>query len=67
MACALGSPQPVPSIKPVAASQVGAPIHISEWKTDPAWTRNGSHPSVGTLSGEICTAVLVATMPIEAS
>jgi hypothetical protein len=53
MACALGSPQPVPRVELLAASQVGAPIHISEWKADPAWTRNGFHPSLGTLNGEI--------------
>jgi hypothetical protein len=53
MACALGSPHPVPRIKPIPANQVGAPIHISEWKADPAWTRDGFHPSVGTLSGEV--------------
>jgi len=53
MACAIGSPQPAPRIEPIAASRVGAPIHIPEWKADPAWTLNGFHPSVGTLRGEV--------------
>lgn len=52
MACALGPPQPAAGIRIIAVSQMGAPIHISGWKADPAWTRNGFHPSVGTLSGE---------------
>jgi hypothetical protein len=38
--------------KAVDRGQVGPAIHISEWNADPAWTRNGFHPSVGTLSGE---------------
>jgi hypothetical protein len=53
MACAMGSPRPAPSIERIPASRVGAPIHISEWKADPAWTLNGFHPSVGTLGREV--------------
>ena len=53
MACALGPPIPAAGVKIIPASQMGAAIHISEWKADPAWTRNGFHPSVGTLNGEI--------------
>ncbi len=53
VACALGAPRQVPHARPVETSRVGAPIHISEWKADPAWTVNGFHPSVGTLAGEI--------------
>jgi hypothetical protein len=52
MACALGAPQKTRLIGPLAAGQVGGLIHISEWKADPSWTRNGFHPVVGTLSGE---------------
>jgi len=53
MACPMGSPRQAGSVKTLAPSQVGARIPISEWKADPAWTRNGFHPSVGTLSGEV--------------
>jgi hypothetical protein len=53
MTCALGPPIPAAGIKIIPASQMGAAIHISEWKADPAWTRNGFHPSVGTLNGEV--------------
>ena len=53
MACPVGSPRQAGSVKTLAPSQVGARIPISEWKADPAWTRNGFHPSVGTLSGEV--------------
>ena len=52
MACALGPPLAAPGTQLLAAKQVGAAIHISAWKADPAWTRNGFHPSVGTLAGE---------------
>jgi hypothetical protein len=53
IACALGTPQQVPRVRPGDASRAGAAIHISGWKADPAWTLNGFHPSVGTLAGEI--------------
>jgi hypothetical protein len=47
----------VPSVwlrsKAVDRGRVGPAIHIPEWSADLAWTRNGFHPSVGTLSGEI--------------
>jgi len=36
----------------VDRGQVGPAIHISGWNADPAWTRDGYHFSVGTLSGE---------------
>jgi len=39
--------------KVAAAGQVGPVIPISAWKADPTWTRNGFHPSVGTLPGEV--------------
>jgi hypothetical protein len=52
-ACPLGTPQQVPLVVPVDASMAGAAISISSWQADPAWTRNGHHPSVGTLAGEI--------------
>jgi hypothetical protein len=51
-ACALGSPRPVPHGTPINPSLVGAPIHV-QWKADPAWTLNGFHPSVGSLTGQI--------------
>ena len=53
VSCALGTPLPVPHAKMIDAKRVGAAIHIREWKADAAWTRNGFHPSVGTLSGEV--------------
>jgi len=52
-ACPLGAPQQVPPVIPADASMAGAPIPISNWQTDPAWTRNGHHPSVGTPAGEV--------------
>ncbi len=52
-ACPLGTPQPVPPVVPADESMVGAAIPISNWQTDPAWTRNGHHPSVGTPAGEV--------------
>jgi hypothetical protein len=51
VACALGPPQQVPHATPVDAQTAGAVIPVV-WKADPAWTRNGFHPSVGTLPGE---------------
>jgi hypothetical protein len=53
MACPMGSPRQAGSVKTLAPNLVGARIPISEWKADPAWTLNGFHPSVGTLSGEV--------------
>jgi hypothetical protein len=53
MACSFGSPQAAPGIELLAPNQVGPPIHIAEWKADPTWTRNGFHPTVGTLNGEV--------------
>jgi hypothetical protein len=53
-ACPLGTPQQAPVVFiPVDANMVGDPIPISGWQADPAWTRNGHHPSVGTLAGEV--------------
>lgn len=52
IACPLGAPQPVPHAVPVDAQIPGAVIPVT-WKMDAAWTRNGFHPSVGTLPGEI--------------
>lgn len=51
--CALGAPLPVPHVRPIDAKRVGAAIPILAWKADAAWTRNGFHPSVGTLHGEV--------------
>jgi hypothetical protein len=53
VACGVGSPLPVQRVVRVDAKRIGAAIHIPEWKADPAWTRDGFHPSVGGLSGEI--------------
>ena len=53
MACPIGSPSQAGAVRTIAVSQVGARIHISAWKADPAWTLNGFHPSVGTLNGEV--------------
>jgi hypothetical protein len=36
----------------IDARLAGAVIPVA-WKADPAWTRNGFHPSVGTLPGEV--------------
>ena len=52
-ACRLGAALEAPRATPMDADQVGAAIHIPAWQADPAWTRNGYHPSVGTLAGEI--------------
>jgi hypothetical protein len=49
--CPLGPPREVPHSIRIDARLAGAVIPIA-WKADPAWTRNGFHPSVGTLSGE---------------
>jgi len=53
VSCALGAPMPVSHVRLIDAKRVGAVIHILEWKADAAWTRDGFHPSVGTLSGEV--------------
>jgi hypothetical protein len=53
MVCALGPPRQAPPVTILTPSLVGARIPIAAWQADPAWTRNGFHPSVGTLSGEI--------------
>jgi hypothetical protein len=52
-ACDFGAARQVSQARTVDAGRVGAAIHISEWKADPAWTLKGFHPSVGTLAGEV--------------
>lgn len=39
-------------VSPAKSEQVGPLVHVAKWQSDPAWTQNGFHASVGALAGE---------------